>query len=291
MTRRQFKLILFILITISFRFDVFSQSSAAPGGKISNVYRASLEEQNGKKVWVVDGLVIRRDIFGEFLYGGNTQRYPWIPKNEIWIDNAISAEEFKYTLIHELHERDLMAKKGMSYADAHDSSLAIEHSLRLYDYQFSRMHETKLHKVKPVDCDGLKEIKNLPDSISLRQIYRQFVVSRDSLNVWIVDGAAVRRDIFPDFGLSGNDMAYHFIPKNEIWVDGQISCEETRFSIIAESVERQLMANGMSYDEAYTFALKTTLQYRMQDLDNVKKKTPIPVPKDSVRDKGTGDEK
>jgi len=291
MTKHQFKLILIILIAISFRLDVYSQSSATTGGKIANVYRASLEEQNGKKVWVVDGLVIRRDIFGEFLYGGNTQRYPWIPKNEIWIDNAISAEEFKYTLIHELHERDLMAKKGMSYADAHDSSLAIEHSLRIYDYQLSRMHETKLHKVKPVDCDGLKEIKNLPDSISLRQIYRQFVVSRDSLNVWIVDGAAVRRDIFPDFGLSGNDLAYRFIPKNEIWVDGQISCEETRFSIISESVERQLMAKGMGYDEAYTFALKTTFQYRMQDIENVKKKTPIPVSKVPIRDKGTGDEK
>jgi len=155
----------------------------------------------------------------------------------------------------------------------------------------ARIYESKLHKVKPVDCDGLKEIKTLPDSISLRQIYRQFVVSKDSLNIWIVDGASVRRDIFPDFGLSGNDMAYHFIPKNEIWVDGQISCEETRFSIIAESIERQLMAKGMSYDDAYTSALKTTLKYRKQDLEYVKKQMPITISKVTFRDKGTGDEK
>jgi hypothetical protein len=291
MTRQLFKLILLILITFSLRLDIYSQTADKPGSKIQNVYRVSLGEQAGKKVWIVDGLVVRRDIFGEFLYGGNPQRYPWIPKNEIWIDNAISAEEFKYTLMHELHERDLMAKKGMSYSDAHDSSLVLERNLRLYDFQNARIHESKLPKVKPVDCDGIKEIVSLPDSISLRQIYRQFITSRDSINVWIVDGAAVRRDIFPDFGLSGNDLAYNFIPKNEIWVDGQISCEETRFSIIAESVERQLMAKGMSYDDAYTTALNTTLEYRIKELNNMKLQKPVIVPKDSLRDIGTGDEK
>jgi hypothetical protein len=291
MTRQLFKLILLILITFSLWLDIYSQTADKPGSKIQNVYRVSLGEQAGKKVWIVDGLVIRRDIFGEFLYGGNPQRYPWIPKNEIWIDHAISAEEFKYTLMHELHERDLMAKKGMSYADAHDSSLAVERNLRLYDFRNARIHESKLPKVKPVDCEGIKEIASLPDSILLRQIYRQFITSRDSINVWIVDGATVRRDIFPDFGLSGNDLAYHFIPKNEIWVDGQISCEETRFSIIAESVERQLMAKGMGYDEAYTTALNTTLQYRMKELNSAKQQRPVIISKDFVRDVGTGNEK
>jgi hypothetical protein len=242
-------------------------------------------------IWIVDGFVIRRDIFGEFLYGGNPQRYPWIPKDEIWIDNAISAEEFKYTLIHEINERDLMATKGMSYSEAHDSSSAVERRIRMLDLQDARIHEAKVGKVKPVDCDGIKEIAVLPDSISLRQIYRQLVTTSGGISIWIVDGANVRRDIFPDFGLSGNDLAYKFIPKYEIWIDGQISCEETRFSIIAETAERALMAKGINYDDAYRSALKTCLKYRLIEKDNVKKQKPVIVPKDLVNDTGTGDEK
>jgi hypothetical protein len=247
---------------------------------------------NGNKnIWIVDGLVIRRDLFGEFLYGGNHQRYLWIPKDEIWIDNAISAEEFKYTLIHEINERDLMANRGMNYSEAHDSSSAVERRIRMLDLQDARIHEVKVGKVQPIDCDGIKEIVVLPDSIYLREIYRQLVTTSGGISIWIVDGANIRRDIFPDFGLSGNDLAYKFIPKYEIWIDDQISCEETRFSIIAETAERALMAKGMDYDEAYTSALKTCLKYRLIEKDNAKKQKPINVSKNLVNETGTEDEK
>ena len=291
MTRQLFKFILFILITIFLQSNINSQSADNHVQKIQNVYRESVGMKGNINIWIVDGFVIRRDIFGEFLYGGNPQRYPWIPKDEIWIDNAISAEEFKYTLIHEINERDLMATKGMSYSEAHDSSSAVERRIRMLDLQDARIHEAKVGKVKPVDCDGIKEIAVLPDSISLRQIYRQLVTTSGGISIWIVDGANVRRDIFPDFGLSGNDLAYKFIPKYEIWIDGQISCEETRFSIIAETAERALMAKGMDYDDAYTSALKTCLKYRLIEKDNAKKQKPINVPKNLVNETGTGDEK
>jgi len=131
----------------------------------------------------------------------------------------------------------------------------------------------------------------LPDSIYLREIYRQLVTTSGGISIWIVDGANIRRDIFPDFGLSGNDLAYKFIPKYEIWIDDQISCEETRFSIIAETAERALMAKGMDYDEAYTSALKTCLKYRLIEKDNAKKQKPINVSKNLVNETGTEDEK
>jgi hypothetical protein len=255
------------------------------------VYRASVGINGNKNIWIVDGFVIRRDLFGEFLYGGNHQRYPWIPKDEIWIDNAISAEEFKYTLIHEINERDLMANLGMNYSEAHDSSSAVERRIRMLDMQDARIHEVKVGKVQPIDCDGIKEIAALPDSIYLRGVYRQLVTKSAGLSIWIVDGANIRRDIFPDFGLSGNDLAYKFIPKYEIWIDGQISCEETRFSIISETAERDLMAKGTNYDDAYTSSLKASLKYRLIEKDNVKKQKPIYVPKNLVNETGTKDEK
>jgi len=258
---------------------------------INGVYRIPIAKQNGKKVWIVDGLLIRRKIYPEFLYGGNAERYPFVPKNEIWIDNAISAEEFKYTLAHELNERNLMASKGMSYANAHDSSLALEHIMRLADLELSEEHEKILSKVSPTDCDGIKQITELPDSIFLKKIYRQNIGTRDSISIWIVDGAAVRRDIYPDFGLSGNDLACHFIPSKEIWIDGQISCEETEFSITCELKEREFMEQGMKYDDAYIKALKTVATQRKTARLLSQKHQPLYIPKILERDIGTGSEK
>jgi hypothetical protein len=211
---------------------------------VENVYRVPGSPQAAFSVWIVDGAIVRREIYPEFLYGGNDQRYLFIPKSEIWIDNAIAAEEFKYTLAHELKEQSLMEQHRLSYADAHDSALVVERQLRIGDHEAASAHERSLSKVEPRDCDGLKELSSISDSISLQNIYREFLGRRDSIDIWIVDGAAVRRDIFPDFGLSGNDLAYRFIPHREIWVDGEISCEETEFSIAGELHERMLMRNG-----------------------------------------------
>ena len=128
--------------------------------------------REGLNVWIVDGDEVRRDIYPAFLYGGNPQRYPFIPQKEIWIDNAIAAEEFEYTVAHELLERSLMARQGMSYDDAHNRALELEQVMRHADDSASRAHEQELPRVSPTDCDGIKEIAGLPDSIFLHNIYR-----------------------------------------------------------------------------------------------------------------------
>src|SRR6202521_6325049 len=60
---------------------------------ISGIYRYYWGEKDKFKIWIVDGAAIRRQIFNEFLYGGNSERYTFIPEGEIWIDNSISSEE------------------------------------------------------------------------------------------------------------------------------------------------------------------------------------------------------
>ena len=52
-------------------------------------------------------------------------------------------------------------------------------------------------------------------------LYRFNVGKRDIFNIWIVDGASVRREIFPEFLFGGNSERYTFIPEDEIWVDMQ----------------------------------------------------------------------
>ena len=263
----------------------------ATAQRVSGVYRLHMGMREGYNVWIVDGAAVRRDLYPAFLYGGNPQRYLFIPHNEIWIDNAIAAEEFEYTIAHEFLERSLMARRGMSYDDAHNRALELEHTMRRADDSLARAHERELPHVSPTDCDGVKEIAELPDSIALRNIYRVPLGNRGGISIWIVDGAAVRRDIYPDFGLSDNDLACHFIPANEIWIDGQISCEETEFSIATELFERDLMTKGVSYDNAYEHAITAIGVSRKRAADSARRKPSLLIPKVLDRDKGTGDEK
>lgn len=259
--------------------------------RVRDVYRMHMGVRDGFDIWIVDGGTVRREIYPEFLFGGNPQRYLFVPRREIWIDNAVAAEEFSYTVAHELRERGLMAHKRISYEDAHHLALDLERSMRRADDSSARQHEKELHRVSPTDCDNMKEIADLPDSISLHNIYRVMLGMRGAISVWVVDGAAVRRDIFPDFGLSGNDLAYHFIPKKEIWIDGQISCEETEFSTAIELLERESMAKGMSYNQAYEQAIQAVAPPRKKAAENARRRLSIILPRVLDRDIGTGDEK
>jgi len=92
------------------------------------------------------------------------------------VDNAVAAEEFSYTVAHELRERNLMAHKKISYEDAHRLALDLEHSLRRADDSSAREHEKGLRMVPPTDCYNVKEIASLPDSISLQK--EEFVLCR-----------------------------------------------------------------------------------------------------------------
>lgn len=255
---------------------------------VNEVYRVPLDGQQGFELWIVDGATIRREIFPEFLYGGNGERYGFIPPKEIWIDNAITAEELDYTVAHELFERNLMAHSGISYDAAHDSALVIERHMRLSAQLEAIKHELAVGRVSPTDFEHVKEISELPDSITLKNIYRTQVGIRKGISIWVVDGATVRRDIYPDFGLSGNDLAYHFIPPKEIWIDGQISCEELGFSIAGELRERELMVAGTPYDDAYEQSLINVKELRKKAFETAKEKPAIRIPKILDRDKGTG---
>jgi hypothetical protein len=242
--------------------------SCSKDNKVGGVYRYFIGMQDNYDIWIVDGNQVRLKIFSSFLYGGNEQRYPFNPKGEIWIDNAISCEEYYLTLAHELNERHLMAKFGWTYIAAHDSSLSLEQTIRRTNEDVCRVHEASLKKVSVTDYSNIKEIPGIPDSIQLQNIYRVPVGQREGVTVWIVDGYMVRKNIYPDFGFSGNDLSYHFIPSKEIWIDGQVSCEETEYSITNEINERRFLEKGESYDDAYSDAIDITLKNR-QEMDSL----------------------
>lgn len=243
---------------------------------VKELYRFYCGEREGFQIWIVDGEFVRRNYFDEFVYGGNPERYTFIPQNEIWIDNSISAAEFEYTLRHEINEFLLMKNFQMTYYDAHDSSLMLEHKLRDDDFLRCRKKEETLKPVGTIDFDSVKELQSLPDRIKLKNIYKAFVKKVDSIEVWIVDGGSVRREIYPDFAYSGNDLAYSFIPHLEIWIDDAVSCQQIEYSIQLELVERQNLYEKFSYDDAYEKGKKSLLPFFLKN-DSLIATKKIPV--------------
>ena len=84
----------------------------------------------------------------------------------------------------------------------------------------------------------------------------------------------------------GHDLAYHFIPNNEIWIDGQITCEETEYSIAQELKERELMAKGFDYDSAYIEAVKISDKMRSDQQSKCNAHPLIAKPDQILRDTG-----
>jgi hypothetical protein len=88
-------------------------------------FKISKSKKGGAYLVIVDGTVVRRYIDPEFVAGGHHYVYKYVPKNEIWVEKAISAKERPYVYLHEKLERDLM-KKGRSYDYAHEIAIAEE---------------------------------------------------------------------------------------------------------------------------------------------------------------------
>lgn len=81
--------------------------------------------KDGLDVWIVKGRLVRSDFFTDFTAGGHEYVYKFIPAGEVWIDDDIEESERRFVLLHELHERKLMAG-GLSYDRAHARSSRLE---------------------------------------------------------------------------------------------------------------------------------------------------------------------
>ncbi len=87
--------------------------------------------ESGLGVWIVNGRLVRSVFDIDFTEGGHDYVYEFVPENEVWIDDAIVEPERGYVLLHELHERNLMAR-GWSYNKAHADSSLVEYHCRHY---------------------------------------------------------------------------------------------------------------------------------------------------------------
>ena len=86
---------------------------------------------NGLVVYLVSGEQVRNKTDIDFTAGGSEAAYPgYIPKNEIWLDDALHVLDRIATVFHEIVERNLMLYGGVDYDDAHDTACKREIEFR-----------------------------------------------------------------------------------------------------------------------------------------------------------------
>jgi hypothetical protein len=87
------------------------------------------ELENAVRVWIVNGRLVRSVFDIDFTAGGHEHVYEFVPRGEVWIDDAIVEKERGFVLLHELHERNQMVQ-GVPYSQAHAGSSRLEFRCR-----------------------------------------------------------------------------------------------------------------------------------------------------------------
>ena len=80
--------------------------------------------------------------------------------------------------------------------------------------------------------------------------YLKKIDERGNLRVWIVDGSYIRSHIDEEFTNFGQHYSFHYIPKDELWIEKETKDDEQRFFIDHLLVEHRLMSKGVPYDKA-----------------------------------------
>ena len=97
--------------------------------------------------------------------------------------------------------------------------------------------------------------------------YLKKIGQRGKIKIWLVDGAAIRRDLDPEFPNFGQHFRFNFIPEYEFWIDREAVPDERRFFIDHLLTEWRLMKKGVSYSEATDIADTKERSERIKSLD------------------------
>ncbi len=191
------------------------------------------------KVYLVDGSYIRKKISADFNNFGQHYALNFIPENELWIDRESSPSEIDYFLKNLIVQRRLM-KSGKSFFEAVTNGSEAE-------------------KKERAKSDLSKKVAHLSVNEIAEKAKKEKIFGMFGFSVWIVSGELVRNSLYIDFTAGGHDKVYDFVPKNEVWIDDDLSEHEIIYILIHELYERFLMVKGRTYNQAHAKAL--TLEY------------------------------
>ncbi len=212
--------------------------------KKKGVYIKKIVDVGTYKVWLVDGEYIRKNICEDFVNKGQHYHFKFIPKHEFWISKGTAKKEQEYYVEHLIVEYRLM-KKGISFEEAFKKAAVAE-----------KKERKRSKKVKK-----LAKIKNHEELV--KRVHKKLIKKySEKIRVWLTNGELVR-DIFDtDFAGGSHNKVDNYVPKNEIWLDDDMSEHERKFILLHELNERFLMSKGLKYRLAHIKATKIEDHYR-----------------------------
>ncbi|MDQ7779305.1 MAG: hypothetical protein RDV41_06300 [Planctomycetota bacterium] len=207
-----------------------------------------LQTRDGVKVYIVDGNHVRTHLEVDFTQSAHCFSFPkLVPADEIWIDREETPDETKYIANHAFIERALM-QQGWKYNDA----------LNLAD-RVARKERGKKRDERFLDKKPNHD--ELPKRLYVRRLEQ--MEEAGGVQVWLINGKAVREVLDLEFVQGGHEYVYTYVPANEVWLDDDLIPEELPHVLLHEIVERNLMAKGMSYGRAHYYALRKEKEARL----------------------------
>jgi len=184
-----------------------------------------------EKIVLVNGYLVRQLLDTDFAImhrhgSGLVTPYdqkPYIPSGQRWVDYR-HASEIRHLL---QIEKKFAGLEGPYYSRQRD---ALVQKLQTNRYRITEfMRKTEVHK-------------------NFQLIY--------------IDGSLVRQFLDPEFVQGGHDLVYDYIPINQIWVDSLMDSRDHPHIILHETIERELMSQGKSYDIAHDYAVASEKESR-----------------------------
>ncbi len=134
-----------------------------------------------------------------------------------------------------------------------------------------KTHPKKPPGEKPIRQEKAAREENIPQDSSPQDRkhppYVELLQKKRDLEVWIVDGTYVRKNIAEEFSNFGHHVTYKEIPQNELWIDVAHSPQEYKFYIHHMMVERGLTARGADYEKARKAANREERKLRLRTHD------------------------
>jgi len=233
--------------------------------KAKNKFNKKLINKFGKfDVYIVNDEKIRNsaEYAEEFSdYGVNIGKkgltnlnFKFIPKNEIWIARSIKPSE-RHFIIHNALSYIKGVERGVNPGDAYDNALRHEQIMRNKDIL------SKLHIKKNREVNNLTH-KDVPKKV----YFKKWGIIKDPddiVNIYRVNGEAIRDLYKTDYVEGGHAYVYKWIPNNEIWIEKSIKPDEIPVIVLHEFLERTLMKyRKFPYVRAHVAASKAEFQYR-----------------------------
>jgi hypothetical protein len=81
-----------------------------------------------------------------------------------------------------------------------------------------------------------------------KDIYIKKIGKRGHIDIWLVDGVKIRRDLDEEFTNFGHHYFFDFIPENEFWIDREHKKGEARYFIDHMLIEHRLISEGKDFE-------------------------------------------